>query len=296
MKRSIGEDTGENNASVEVFRFKDLPPELRNKIYGILLTSEYPIKITRHRNRRTRKQAGGAWTYLDICQSLYKVKGTIKPGQGKRTKRRSIDSVHSIALLRVSKEIHAEAAPIFYGLNKFIFESVGPLKEFTTGVKLHKGFLADIELKSHRSSRPLDLVPLWSMSLPRNIVIPVNGDVESAAKDVWRAIRPIVTFRSEFNPHYDILDALERKFRNNWPRQPIENENEKKARFECFNFNIDASVSFKSEGVEMKIEDAKQRSKLFKAAVLSEWVGQEEREAKRKNLALSHAKQSLWNW
>jgi len=89
-------------------RFLDFPPEIRNQIYGHILDFDYielaPLNTVGKRNGLVR------------IRHMRYYKHTIVP---------------RIRLLRVNKQINAEASPIFYGQNEFRFTNFYGFDTFT---------------------------------------------------------------------------------------------------------------------------------------------------------------------
>ena len=89
------------SAEPQPFRFLDLPAELRNRIYDLLVVTHKPIKVT---------------SYLQVRTSVYGL--SIKQIEGLR----AITSLVSATLM--------EAAPVLYGSGVFYFTSSDSMREF----------------------------------------------------------------------------------------------------------------------------------------------------------------------
>lgn len=85
------------------FRFLDLPAELRNKVYCILLTNDEPIEMTRSRQTKGLQAE--------------------KFAMAKTAKARSKIKRYFLEILQTNKQIHHEATMIMYGMNVFKFRS-----------------------------------------------------------------------------------------------------------------------------------------------------------------------------
>ena len=85
------------------FRFLNLPAELRNKVYCILLTNFEPIEMTR--SRRTKGLQAEKFALAKTAKARSKVKR------------------YFLEILQTNKQIHNEATMIMYGMNVFKFRS-----------------------------------------------------------------------------------------------------------------------------------------------------------------------------
>ena len=89
--------------SRQPFNFLRLPPELRNRVYGLLLTTFDPIELTRARQTTAKRTDDFA-----KCKTA--------------KARRSFKSIF-LEILQTSKQVHQEATTILYGMNVFKFRS-----------------------------------------------------------------------------------------------------------------------------------------------------------------------------
>ena len=85
------------------FRFLDMPAELRNKVYRILLTNFEPIEMTR--SHRTKGLQAEKFALAKTAKARSKVKR------------------YFLEILQTNKQIHNEATMIMYGMNVFKFRS-----------------------------------------------------------------------------------------------------------------------------------------------------------------------------
>ncbi|KAG7008386.1 hypothetical protein G7Y79_00006g020060 [Physcia stellaris] len=89
--------------SRQPFNFLQLPPELRNRVYGLLLTTFDPIELTRARQTTAKRTDDFA-----KCKTA--------------KARRSFKTIF-LEILQTSKQVHQEATTILYGNNVFKFRS-----------------------------------------------------------------------------------------------------------------------------------------------------------------------------
>ena len=127
-----------------LFRFGDLPPEIRNRIYQLALVQPRPIGIKSkycliYRGRPTFQPSDSeqssyytgefaSRTEFDLSTKRRNILTTYT--FDRRSLPESIQSPLECAFLSVNRQIWHEAAPIFYGENTFRFESMNAIMPF----------------------------------------------------------------------------------------------------------------------------------------------------------------------
>ena len=110
---------------VQPFRFKDLPTELRLKLYEYVLSSPYDVTL------RSRND-------LEVRRNRY----------GERVRPSASPKIRNINILMTSKKIFTEAIPIFYNLNQFHYSILRTVPS-VQGVLSH--FMLHLHLMQHVS-------------------------------------------------------------------------------------------------------------------------------------------------
>ncbi|EME77911.1 uncharacterized protein MYCFIDRAFT_200295 [Pseudocercospora fijiensis CIRAD86] len=99
------------NTKQSPFPFLSLPPELRDQIYTALLSAQHSIDIFRYQKRFTCTKSSDS-------------------------NDENPEGVHiPVSILRICKQIHAEATPVLYSSNKFVFTFPSVLTGFLEGTR-----------------------------------------------------------------------------------------------------------------------------------------------------------------
>lgn len=152
-----------NNANAQVapdhgrrtFDFEKLPPEIRNQIYGLTLTADATIEITRHTPKsqfadaltRTWERDSEAGIGRPKPHSFLEVK-MISP-ENPSSHNPTFGRHHTVGLLAVNKATCAEARPVLYGSNTFLFASAAAFKLFAKEFGKNCALLRDVEIKRY---------------------------------------------------------------------------------------------------------------------------------------------------
>lgn len=118
--------------TTEAFRFMDLPPELRNRIYRYVLGSSSHFFSKSRRGKNGSKEKGRRLRAQQYIRQTHRN----APGYTRAIKNESI--------LTVSKEVTREVAPMLYGAEAFNFDSSRKLKHFVSGIGSMVVYLRDI--------------------------------------------------------------------------------------------------------------------------------------------------------
>jgi len=124
------------------FPFEKLPPELRKVIYGMTMSLDKTITISR---RRLKEPNGDSPFALDSRVHDERQDGKVK--------RKLPEKLFGLSMLRVNKLTHSEAMPLLYFNNDFVLMSASSLAKFLTD--------AGPRIRFVRSIRPQH----WSRSI-----------------------------------------------------------------------------------------------------------------------------------
>ncbi|KAF4549008.1 Hypothetical protein D9617_24g017220 [Elsinoe fawcettii] len=148
-----------------IFRFLDLPAEIRSMIISGALVEDIPIRAELDR------RAGRSF-------------GDLK-----------IDTRIGIAMLRLNKSIHREAASLLYGMNSFTFSTTTVLGYFMEMTEAHFSYVTNLTVETWIvSSRPRAVkglsscLPFQSIDIPCYIKHRLLNDKE--LESIWLALRP----------------------------------------------------------------------------------------------------------
>lgn len=144
--RYANEDSKVRDQSKKVFRFMDLPPELRNAIYSHLLVAHNEIRISRHR-RKTDAMATLSRRFRGT-RTQYVIKASMLDDRKGKAKLLSIGKVHPSTILLLSKAVKAEATPVFYGANRFVFDTAYSIQEFRSVAGANFDLMKDVHVKN----------------------------------------------------------------------------------------------------------------------------------------------------
>lgn len=175
----IEADSGMN--SKDVFRFQDLPAELRIYIYEFALTADRPLRISYHRDNKATQAAWDRYyaalgnrkrkSGLHKLSTVYSI--TASPAKDGTSKKKPISFAQfcAPALLRASKAIHSEAHPVLYASNRFVFETTSALLRFAKSTSSAMSMLTKVEVRSVSDVDAQLLVPALQAKKITRVVI-----------------------------------------------------------------------------------------------------------------------------
>lgn len=246
--------------------FAELPPEIRAEIWTLTLITDRPIKIDRHKNESPSRKWYDA--YL-LSSKLDTLGHQVFP---------------SVNLIRASKALNIEAAPVLYYNNRFIFPDTHVLETFFDKIGEMAFSLADLEVRRIRLDTEADqLAVLRRMETPRRIVLSISTghtansarSASRAALTTWTWIKPIVVrngtgymLNKSLRP-YNYSEILPDRTPA-WKYKPGSKEEQRK-RLEAFEFVVDEKVEFKTDSGIRRVQNADERAMLFKAKVRQWW-------------------------
>lgn len=112
------------------FRFNDFPAEIRNHIYSFLV------------------EADACTINMRTAKTVHEARRPVMGGQTYNTIERKWEELPTLfsTILRTSKQIFNEAAPILYGSNHFHFHGLGELKVFIDRIGSMRKYLRHIHI------------------------------------------------------------------------------------------------------------------------------------------------------
>lgn len=129
MEDTIHSQSDSETERSSIFRFEDLPGEIRNIIYGLFLVVDRPIEISRPVDKAaSEKKAAEHRAFWGAGlpsghRYVHKFSCIVREGSGKTTRKLQFRDISALSLVRTSKDISSEARPLLYACNTFRFES-----------------------------------------------------------------------------------------------------------------------------------------------------------------------------
>ena len=252
----------------DVFRFTDLPAEIRNEIYWLALKTRGDIVISRHRVIE-KINSNDSPTLKSVKRSVrYKIKGTTILLYGRRKRRVAVAAAHPLNILRVSKLIRSEAMPVFYGSNRFIFDTSTAMSKFKLQTGIQFGLLKDVVVKSLTYANQNYLYnSLPALKNPTRVEITgmmckwTYDDPTKVSGWVWCAVKNFVTNRPEW-----ASDDLYAKGPHKYV--PIDDD-EQKQRFDALRFVLYPGSKITGEGgTRVQIKNIEHGHEVFREAML----------------------------
>lgn len=116
------------------FRFLDLPPELRNEVYKLLFRfpeSGIKIRSVGASGQDNNRVAMKVFSRIDGDEDPFDHVSKV-PVHGVRWDIKTPPTSETLAILATNRQIHSEACPLFYSLNRFRFSSIRSLHTVLT--------------------------------------------------------------------------------------------------------------------------------------------------------------------
>ena len=112
--------TATTSRNRRIFRFQDLPAEIRNRIYAIVLSAPFAILLGRSkRKQRLTNRYGDSNKYKLYARLMCDPNSDARLSTALRC---PLFPHHGLAILLLSRHIYEEAFPVLYGNNHFRFE------------------------------------------------------------------------------------------------------------------------------------------------------------------------------
>lgn len=132
---AVAEDTSPATGPIQIFRFSDLAPEIRNRIYRLVLGPPQDPSICLTQvldDRPLRAQSGGGVDF----ENTFRTKSVVPNPKHKDPDWGVTHQVnpHDLSILLVSKQTYVEAFHVFYSTNCFSFTDTGMLFRFLKNI------------------------------------------------------------------------------------------------------------------------------------------------------------------
>lgn len=181
------------------FNFMGLPPELRNIIYNLCLTTADSgiISVARHK----KKEVVRRYSFAPARPPAYYFAGTVIVAKGKSKRRVSFGKANSPAILLVSRQVSTEATDILYANNSFAFDTLPTFIRFARQIgsnirslKKTAGMKVEGKLDGYYACGQWELIgPAVNETDVARFRITVRTDSgTNRAGGIWSAIRVFV--------------------------------------------------------------------------------------------------------
>ncbi|KAK0334899.1 hypothetical protein LTR48_003035 [Friedmanniomyces endolithicus] len=209
--------------SKHAFPFDKLPPELRNKIYRlVLVTAEGPIEIIGRlsaENLRVKrlKCICGKTKGASRCERCSLIRATTRNNtveaktlatrEDGRSRKALMKEAYGGALVSVNRNIHQEAAPILYGENAFAFDNHSVFKRFCYQIWSKRDLLRDITLKGLNLLAHCDafcILPAECKLQRVKICLPT---LDRNLEYVFELLKPLITKPAEQKSAFACIDV-----------------------------------------------------------------------------------------
>lgn len=127
-----------------------LPPEIRNKIYALLLTERKIVDLKTYRGKQTyiiNDQNISRTATREVAPDPHSRNPKHRLQKWDASHRKWVEVYGKTALLRANKKIEAEASPILYGSNNFKFKDAQVFDWFMTQIGENKQHVRSIAFR-----------------------------------------------------------------------------------------------------------------------------------------------------
>lgn len=194
-----------------------LPPEIRNRIYKMVLVNEERVKLQSYQplaklHYVTNGQATSRTSHDEVAPVDHKRNTSHRCQQwdGKRW----IEVPSKTALTRVNKQLHAETSSILYGFNFFDFKTTSALERFLKQIGNNKQHIRTVGLSYHPYGHSITagdraVVALLAAQSLHTLSL-TNFPIEHVDPKSQRISRSVVDYVEMFAP---VLTSLHTRFK-----------------------------------------------------------------------------------